>query len=99
MDKRRAIKSWFEWDRCAPAMDETDAPHRTGEATGEWQVRAIRRFPRPTRPRRASTAYVTNFEPCARRGDEWHTHPLGQTLVVTFGCGLQPNGGAALSKK
>jgi quercetin dioxygenase-like cupin family protein len=32
----------------------------------------------------ASGAYVT-FEPGARSA--WHTHPLGQTLVVTSGCG------------
>src|SRR3954469_22729553 len=36
-------------------------------------------------PARASGAYVT-FEPCARSA--WHTHPLGQTLIVTSGCGL-----------
>jgi len=35
-------------------------------------------------PARASGAYVT-FEPGARSA--WHTHPLGQTLVVTAGCG------------
>ena len=26
-----------------------------------------------------------SFEPCARTA--WHTHPLGQTLIVTAGCG------------
>jgi quercetin dioxygenase-like cupin family protein len=36
-------------------------------------------------PARAGGAYVT-FEPCART--DWHTHPLGQTLIITFGCGL-----------
>src|SRR4051795_6772726 len=36
-------------------------------------------------PARAAGAYVT-FEPCAR--SDWHTHPLGQTLIVTFGSGL-----------
>jgi quercetin dioxygenase-like cupin family protein len=30
-------------------------------------------------------AYVT-FEPGARSA--WHTHPLGQVLIVTAGCGL-----------
>jgi len=35
-------------------------------------------------PARASGATVT-FEPGARTA--WHTHPLGQTLIVTFGCG------------
>ena len=35
-------------------------------------------------PARVSCAYVT-FEPGARSA--WHTHPLGQTLIVTAGCG------------
>ena len=42
-------------------------------------------------PRRVSGASVT-FEPGARTA--WHTHPLGQTLVVTAGCGwVQREGG------
>ncbi len=36
-------------------------------------------------PARATGAGVT-FEPGARTA--WHTHPLGQTLIVTAGCGL-----------
>ena len=36
-------------------------------------------------PARAVGASVT-FEPSARTA--WHTHPLGQTLIVTYGCGL-----------
>ena len=35
-------------------------------------------------PARAAGASVT-FEPGARTA--WHTHPLGQTLIVTAGCG------------
>ncbi len=35
-------------------------------------------------PSRTSGAYVT-FEPCARSA--WHTHPLGQLLIVTAGVG------------
>src|SRR5947207_11954807 len=35
-------------------------------------------------PGRVEGAYVT-FEPGARTA--WHTHPLGQTLIVTAGCG------------
>jgi len=35
-------------------------------------------------PARALGASVT-FEPSARTA--WHTHPLGQTLIVTAGCG------------
>ena len=42
-------------------------------------------------PARVGGALVT-FEPGARTA--WHTHPLGQTLVVTAGCGLvQREGG------
>ncbi len=37
-----------------------------------------------TEPARHSCASVT-FEPGARSA--WHTHPLGQTLIVTSGCG------------
>ena len=34
------------------------------------------------------------FEPGARSA--WHTHPLGQTLIVTAGCGIvQSEGGPA----
>jgi len=36
-------------------------------------------------PARAVCASVT-FEPGARTA--WHTHPLGQILIVTAGCGL-----------
>ncbi|SMO89880.1 (R)-mandelonitrile lyase [Paracoccus laeviglucosivorans] len=42
-------------------------------------------------PGRAVGAHVT-FEPGARTA--WHTHPAGQTLIVTFGRGLaQREGG------
>ena len=42
-------------------------------------------------PARAGSASVT-FEPGARTA--WHTHPLGQTLIVTSGAGLvQREGG------
>jgi quercetin dioxygenase-like cupin family protein len=37
-----------------------------------------------TDPSRVSAGVVT-FEPCARSA--WHTHPLGQKLIVTAGCG------------
>ena len=42
-------------------------------------------------PARVGGAFVT-FEPGARTA--WHTHPLGQTLIVTMGCGwVQVEGG------
>jgi quercetin dioxygenase-like cupin family protein len=46
----------------------------------------------PPKPARVTGALVT-FEPGARTA--WHTHPLGQTLVVTAGCGrVQREGGS-----
>jgi quercetin dioxygenase-like cupin family protein len=38
----------------------------------------------PAEPSRVSASLVT-FEPGARSA--WHTHPLGQHLIVTAGCG------------
>jgi quercetin dioxygenase-like cupin family protein len=43
-------------------------------------------------PSRVSAGHVT-FEPGAR--SNWHTHPLGQRLIITFGLGwVQREGGA-----
>ncbi len=42
-------------------------------------------------PARARAASVT-FEPGARTA--WHTHPLGQNLIVTSGCGWVQSEGA-----
>jgi quercetin dioxygenase-like cupin family protein len=59
----------------------------------EWFTGSVRidsAFHRSS-PARVSGAMVT-FEPGARTA--WHTHPLGQTLIVTAGCGrAQREGG------
>jgi len=46
-------------------------------------------------PGRVRGANVT-FEPCSRT--DWHTHPLGQTLIVTFGCGLHQRWGGPIEE-
>jgi quercetin dioxygenase-like cupin family protein len=57
--------------------------------TGTVRVDPLFQAPEPAR---ASGAYVT-FEPGARTA--WHTHPLGQTLIVTTGLGwVQREGGS-----
>ena len=59
-------------------------PSGTGPAayfTGSVRIDPL--FDAPA-PARAAGALVT-FEPGARTA--WHTHPLGQTLIVTAGCG------------
>jgi len=53
------------------------ADYFTGDVTIEWQ------FTR-TDPSRVAGAMVS-FSPGARSA--WHTHPLGQTLIVTSGVG------------
>ncbi len=49
----------------------------------------------PTEPARAGGANVT-FEPGARTA--WHGHPLGQTLVVTSGCGRVQHWGGPIEE-
>ena len=49
--------------------------------TGNVRVDPLRQA---SEPGRVGCAYVT-FEPGARTA--WHSHPFGQTLVVTAGCG------------
>ena len=46
-------------------------------------------------PARAAGNAVT-FEPGARTA--WHTHPLGQTLIVVFGRGLVQRDGGAIEE-
>ncbi len=64
-----------------------------GKGPSNWFTGAVRidpLFVAPA-PARVSGASVT-FESGART--VWHTHPLGQTLVVTAGCGrVQRDGG------
>lgn len=53
----------------------------------DWFTGIVRIDPlfQPAAPARTAGASVT-FEPGARTA--WHTHPLGQTLIVTSGVGL-----------
>ncbi len=59
-------------------------PSNSGPAdwfTGTVRIDSLFEAPEPARVRAASVT----FEPGARTA--WHTHPLGQTLIVTAGCG------------
>ena len=63
----------------------------------EYFTGAVRIDPlfQPTAPTRAVGACVT-FEPGARTA--WHTHPLGQTLIVTAGLGLAQRWGGPVEE-
>ena len=65
----------------------------SGRGPAEWFTGTVRIDPLfgATAPARAAGNAVT-FEPGARTA--WHTHPLGQVLLVMAGCGLvQREGG------
>lgn len=59
----------------------------SGKGSSEYFTGTVRIDPlfQAPDPARVAGASVT-FEPGARTA--WHTHPLGQTLIVTAGCGL-----------
>ena len=70
-------------------------PSRKG--TAEWFTGAVRidpLFDAPD-PARGFGAYVT-FEPGARTA--WHAHFLGQTLIVTAGCGRVQHWGGPIEE-
>lgn len=65
----------------------------SGKGPEAWFTGTVRIDPlfSAAEPARTGGALVT-FEPGARTA--WHTHPLGQTLIVTAGCGrVQREGG------
>ncbi|MBO0903236.1 (R)-mandelonitrile lyase [Jiella sonneratiae] len=66
----------------------------SGEGPADYFTGRVRLDPlySAPEPARVAMARVT-FEPGARTA--WHTHPLGQTLIVTEGCGwVRREGGA-----
>ena len=69
----------------AQPVEDAPATHFTGSA----RVQSL--FQANTTSRRTSGASVT-FEPGARTA--WHSHPLGQTLIVTAGTGWIQQSGA-----
>jgi quercetin dioxygenase-like cupin family protein len=60
-------------------------PSRAGPSSYFTGVVRIDPLNDPPEPARVAMSAVT-FEPGARTA--WHTHPLGQTLIVTAGAGL-----------
>jgi quercetin dioxygenase-like cupin family protein len=69
----------------------------SGKGPAEWFTGTVRIDPlfEAPEPARARAASVT-FEPGARTA--WHTHPLGQALIVTFGLGWVQRWGGAIEE-
>ncbi len=68
----------------ATVMRATERPTIPGPAANFTGNARIDRQVRPDESARVMGSLVS-FEPGARTA--WHTHPLGQTLIVTRGCG------------
>jgi quercetin dioxygenase-like cupin family protein len=69
----------------------------SGKGPTEWFTGSVRIDPlfQPNEHRRAAAATVT-FEPGARTA--WHTHPLGQTLIVISGAGRAQREGGSIEE-
>lgn len=69
----------------------------SSKGPNDWFTGAVRIDPvfDAPGPARVSCASVT-FEPGARTA--WHTHPLGQTLIVTAGSGLAQRWGGPIEQ-
>src|SRR5207247_2622194 len=69
----------------------------SAKGPSEWFTGTVRIDPlfQAPDPALVQGASVT-FEPGARTA--WHTHPLGQTLIVTAGCGLAQRWGGPIEE-
>jgi quercetin dioxygenase-like cupin family protein len=69
----------------------------SNQGPADWFTGTVRIDPliQPNPPARVAGASVT-FEPGARTA--WHTHPLGQTLIVTAGCGRAQRWGGPIEE-
>ncbi len=85
-----------------PGLEEADGDQASGsqpsgKGSAEYFTGTVRIDPlfQAAEPARVTGASVT-FEPGART--HWHTHPLGQTLIVTAGCGLVQRWGGSIEE-
>ena len=69
----------------------------SGKGPSEWFAGTVRIDPLISAPAPARVMSVSvTFEPGARTA--WHTHPLGQTLIVTAGCGRAQRWGGQIEE-
>ena len=87
-DERHEINKW-------KLRELNRKPTSKGPAewfTGSVRIHPLFEAPEPARVRGASVT----FEPGARTA--WHTHPLGQTLIVTSGLGWAQHEGGPIEE-
>ena len=69
----------------------------SGKGSAEWFTGTVRVDPLFDTPKPARMLGLSvTFEPGARTA--WHTHPLGQALIVTAGCGLVQHWGGPIEE-
>jgi quercetin dioxygenase-like cupin family protein len=101
-DSEKPVRSSISIEGKGTQRGERMKIQRSGEqpsakGPAEWFTGTVRIDPvfAAHAPARAAGNAVT-FEPGARTA--WHTHPLGQTLVVTFGFGWAQREGAPIEE-
>jgi len=79
-------------------MDITSSGARpSAKGPAEWFTGTVRIDPLfPVVPPGRAAGNAVTFEPGARTA--WHTHPLGQVLIVTAGCGLAQRWGGPIEE-
>ena len=71
--------------------------HPSAKGPSDWFTGTVRIDPLfPVREPARAAANAVTFEPGARTA--WHTHPLGQTLIVTAGLGLAQRRGGPIEE-
>lgn len=68
----------------------------SGKGPTDWFTGTVRIDPLFEAPGPRVRGASVTFEPGARTA--WHTHPLGQTLIVTFGAGLVQRWGGPIEE-
>jgi len=93
IDGSRRTAQFFEGERqWRSNVAVRSRPARDPRSTGTVRIDPLFQAPDPAR---VSGASVT-FEPGARTA--WHTHPLGQTLIITIGCGWAQRAGGPIEE-
>src|SRR6266498_4877197 len=89
---RQPNKKTIKWRNSEMELKRSGS-EPSGKGPDEYFTGAVRIDPLFQAPNPARVLGVSvTFEPGARTA--WHTHPLGQTLIVTSGCGwVQSEGG------
>jgi len=69
----------------------------SGKGPEDWFTGTVHRFTFPSTRSGTGSRRQCNFR-AGRARTAWHTHPLGQTLIVTAGCGWAQRWGGPIEE-